>query len=117
MGDSILLSAGNVGELCPESLLHLLHLFHALHRCRQPRLEDGLGIHGAEARPQALLDLAHDAILHGLDVGEAEEGTCLLGRAGDLDIDFHGVLSVSPSLGDIDAVDHAMGTLPLGTMA
>src|SRR3990167_5659886 len=90
-GSALLARAGgDAGELLPEHLLHLLHLLDALHRGRQPGLEDLLGIHRVEARLQPLLDLAHDAVLHRLDVGQAEEGAGLLGGAGHFDVHFHG---------------------------
>ena len=50
----------------------------------------------------------HDAILHRLDVRQAEKGAGLLGRAGHFDIYFHGLLSVFPSLGDLAAPDHVL---------
>src|SRR5260370_6378489 len=89
MAALLLLSSSDVGELRPESLLQLLHLRDALHRGGDPGLEYRLGAHGVEARPQAVLDLAHDALLHRPEIGQAEEGARLLGRAGHFDIYFH----------------------------
>src|SRR5258707_3305563 len=105
----LLLAGGDVGKLRPESLLHLLHLLDALHRGGDPGLEDRLGAHGAEAGPQAVLDLAHDALLHRPEIGQAEEGARFLGRAGHFDVYFHArSLSVYASLEHIVRCSHAM---------
>src|SRR5260370_33011278 len=85
----LLLARGDVGELRPEGLLQLRHLLDALHRGRDPGLEHGFGAHGVEARAQAVLDLAHHALLHRPEIGQAEEGARLLGRAGHFDVYFH----------------------------
>src|SRR5260370_30701279 len=94
MAALLLLASSDVGELRPESLLQLLHLLDALHRGGDPGLEYRLGAHGVEARPQAVLDLAHDALLHRPEIGQAEEGARLLGRAGHFNVYFHALLSV-----------------------
>jgi len=88
----LLLARGDVGELRPERLLELLHLLDALHRGRQPGLEDRLGVHRVEATPQAVLDLAHDALLH--RQSNADKGV----GEGEDDLDQKTPLPVSPLL-------------------
>ena len=54
--------------------------------CSTPCIEAGSqvlkivsGIHGVQAGAQPFLDLAHHALLHRPEIGQAEEGTGLLG--------------------------------------
>src|SRR3546814_5887941 len=70
---ALLVIAGPTWPAClrPE---HALELLQVLHADRQPGLQHVLVIHGRQAGAQPLLEKAHQRLLHGPVVRQAQEG-------------------------------------------
>ena len=73
-------------HLRPKGLLDLLP---ALQSGRQPGLEQRLRLEGGDVRHKAPLHLGHQGLLHGRNIGQAEEGARLGRRAVYVDFDLH----------------------------
>src|SRR5580704_3491544 len=77
------LAAAHLGEK------HLLQLLKALEAGREPCLQHRFWVERLQIGAHLLFKLGHQAILHRLHLRQAEKAAQLIGRAIDVEFEFH----------------------------